>query len=557
MDLEKKYQSWLKEKTMPDYLLAELKEMDETAKKEAFHSDLEFGTGGLRGIMGAGTNRLNIFTIRKTTQGFANYLLKIPGASQKGVAIGYDNRHNSQLFAKEAAKVLATNGIKVYLFEELRPTPLTSFAVRYYGCAGGIMITASHNPKEYNGYKVYNDTGSQLNILEADLVIDEVNKVSDIFNIKAEESDLIIPILAEVEAEYLKNVRTIQINQTSKDAVILYSPLHGTGGTIIPDFLRSEGYNLFIYEPHKEVDPNFSNAKVSNPEMPEAWQGMSKYAKEIGADVILLTDPDCDRVGVSVLHDGDYILLNGNQSAAITVYYLLSQRKANNILEEDGYVFSTIVTSDLILEIARHFNQNAEATLTGFKFIGQRAKEIEGKHKFQFGCEESIGSIISDFVRDKDGVQSVYIFAEIASYLKDKNLTMIDYLTEIHQELGFYLEYTHNLVLTGLAGAEKILSIMSHVRSNPLELSNLKMLKYDDLKESLTYYSDGRTEKINLDKSNVLKFYYENNIWVVLRPSGTEPKLKIYFSVKSDSQANSETLINQIIAEVLEKINNI
>ncbi|NLB84820.1 MAG: phospho-sugar mutase, partial [Acholeplasmataceae bacterium] len=538
MSLEKKYQSWLKEKNMPEDLLVELKKMDETTKKEAFHSDLEFGTGGLRGIMGAGTSKMNIFTIRRTTQGFANYLLKIPGANQKGVAIGYDNRHNSKLFAKEAAKVLATNGIKVYLFDELRPTPLTSFAVRYYNCAGGIMITASHNPKEYNGYKVYNDTGSQLNVKEADLVIEEVNKITDFFNIKAEESNLIIPILEEVENNYLENVRKIQINQTSKNAVILYSPLHGTGSTILPNFLRSEGYNLFEYEPHKKVDPNFSNAKVSNPEMPEAWHGMSRYGKEIGADVILLTDPDCDRVGVSVLHDGDYILLNGNQSAAITVYYLLSQRLANHILEKDGYVFSTIVTSDLILEIARHFNQNAEATLTGFKFIGQRAKEIEGKHKFQFGCEESIGSIISDFVRDKDGVQSVYNFAEIASYLKDNNLTMIDYLNQIHQELGYYLEYTHNLVLTGLEGAEKILNIMSHVRNNPLELSNLKMLKYDDLKASLTYFPDGSTQSIHLDKSNVLKYYYENNIWVVLRPSGTEPKLKIYFSVKSDSQVN-------------------
>lgn len=557
MTVEQKHQVWLNEPTMLDYLKEELMQMDEKAKKEAFISDLEFGTGGLRGIIGAGTNRMNVFTVRKTSQGYANYLAKNPKNKEKGIAIGYDNRHFSKEFANEVAEVFAANGFRVYIFKELRPTPMLSFAIRHYGCAGGVMITASHNPKEYNGYKVYNFSGSQLNVAEADEAISEVNKITNYFDIKTEKNDLIVPILEEVEEVYLEAVRSIQINETKKEATILYSPLHGTGKTVIPKFLTDEGYNFLVYNPHSEIDPNFTNAKNSNPEMIEAWEGMAEVALKYDADCIILTDPDSDRTGISVRHGNDYVLLNGNQGGAITVYYLLSQRQARGILEPNGYVFSTIVTSDLILDIARSFGQHAVAVLTGFKFVGEQALLIEGKGKFQFACEESIGSIISDFVRDKDAVQQVYMYAEIASWLKDNGMTFIDYLNEIYEKYGYFLEYTHNLVLKGLEGAAKIKEIMDYVRQYGIELKDHKLIKYDDVLRSKTFYPDGKTEPIKLDKSNVLKFYFDNGMWVVFRPSGTEPKLKIYFSVIGKNQQHAEEELNKVVREVLEFTNRI
>ncbi|NLL68616.1 MAG: phospho-sugar mutase [Acholeplasmataceae bacterium] len=558
MSIEKKYQLWLNEPTMKDYLKEELLKMDEDQKKEAFISDLEFGTGGLRGLLGAGTNRMNVYTVRKTSQGYANYLAKDPKNKQKGIAIGYDNRHFSKEFASEVAGVFAANGFKVYLFSELRPTPMLSYAIRYYGCAGGVMITASHNPKEYNGYKVYNFSGAQLDVREADEAILEVNKIKDYFDINVlDESDLIIPILDEVEEAYLAEVRKIKINDTKNKATILYSPLHGTGQTVIPRFLQEEGFNLLEYNPHSTVDPDFTNAKNSNPEMHEAWDNMAEVALRYDADAIILTDPDADRTGISVRHGNNYVLLNGNQGAAITVYYLLSQRKAKGILEPNGYVYSTIVTTDLILEIARSFGQNAVAVLTGFKFVGEQALLIEGKAKFQFGCEESIGSIISDFVRDKDAVQQVYMYAEIASWLKDQGRTFIDYLHEIYEKYGFYLEYTHNLVLTGLEGQAKIKEIMDYVRENGIKLKDHELVKYDDVLKSKTFYPDGSTKDIKLHKSNVLKFYFDNGMWVIFRPSGTEPKLKIYFSVIGQNQYDAEEQLNKVVREVLEFTNQI
>ncbi len=557
MSIIEKYNLWVNEPTMPNYLLNELKEMSEEAKKEAFISDLEFGTGGLRGIIGAGTNRMNVFTIRKTTQGYANYLAKNPKNKEKGIAIGYDNRHFSKEFAKEVAMVMAANGFKVYLFKELRPTPMLSFAIRYYGCSGGVMVTASHNPKEYNGYKVYNASGSQLNVKEADEAIIEVNKITNYFNIETVDSNLIVEILDEVEAAYLEKVKGIKINDTPKGATILYSPLHGVGQSVIPRFLQEEGYNLLEYNPHSSIDPDFTNAKSSNPEMIEAWEGLAQTGLKYDADVIILTDPDADRTGISVKDGNNYVLLNGNQGGAITLYYLLSQRQAKGILKPGGYVYSTIVTTDLILDIARSFGQNGVAVLTGFKFIGEQALLIEGKAEFQFACEESIGSIISDFVRDKDAVQQVYMYAEIADWLKSQNRTIIDYLHEIYEKYGYYLEYTHNLVLKGLEGQAKIKEIMDHIRNNPIQLEGYNLVKYDDVLTSTTYYQDGSTTKIDLDKSNVLKFYFDNGMWVIFRPSGTEPKLKIYFSVKGTTQAESEEELNNVVREILTLTNQI
>lgn len=557
MTIKEKYDLWLNEAQMPQNLKEELEVMDECEIEEAFIKDLEFGTGGLRGIMGAGTNRLNIFTIRKTTQGFANYLLKDPKNKEKGVAISYDNRHNSKEFAKETAMVLAANGIKVYLYKELRPTPMVSYAVRYYGCAGGVMITASHNPKEYNGYKVYNETGAQLSLKESEEAIQEINNITNYFDIKTVDNDLIVPILEEVEEAYLKDVASIKINDTPKDVTILYSPLHGTGKTVIPKFMQAQGYNLLEYNKHSFIDPDFPNAKVSNPEMIEAWEGTGEVGLKYNADIIVFTDPDADRVGISVKHGNNYILLNGNQGAAITVYYLLSQKKAKGLLKPGGYVFSTIVTSDLILEIGRSFEQNAVATLTGFKFIGEKAREIDGKAEYQFGCEESIGSIISDFVRDKDAVQQVYMYAEIADWLKAQDRTMIDYLHEIYEKYGYYLEHTENIVLKGLEGAEQIKKIMNHVREHKIELHDHEVIKYDDVLVGKTYHKDGKEEKVDLPPSNVLKFYFDNNMWIIFRPSGTEPKLKVYFSVVGKSQEEAEHKLNSVLGETLSYVNDI
>ncbi len=557
MTIKQKYDLWVNEPNMPDYLREELLKMDETQMEEAFIKDLEFGTGGLRGIIGAGTNKMNVFTVRKTSLGFANYLALDPKNKKKGIAICHDNRHFSKEFAREVAKVFAHEGFKVYLFKELRPTPMLSFAIRYYGCAGGVMLTASHNPKEYNGYKVYNSSGSQLDLPQSDLCIAEVNKVTDMFNIKTADNDLIVPVLEEVEAAYLEKVRNIQLNETSKSVNILYSPLHGTGITVIPKLLESMGYNVLVYEPHAVVDPDFSNTKNANPEMPEAWEGMAKVALENDCDAIILTDPDSDRTGISVRDGNDYILLNGNQGATITVYYLLSQRQKHNKLVPNGNVYSTIVTTDLIGEIGKSFGQNSVRVLTGFKFIGEQALKNEGKHEFQFGCEEAIGSVIEGFVRDKDGIQQTLMYTEIASWLKDKGITFIDYLHEIYEKYGYYLEYTHNLVLTGLDGAKKILEIMDYVRANGITLEEHKLVKYEDYKVSKVYYPGGKTEKLDQYKSNVLKFYFDNGMWVIFRPSGTEPKLKIYFSVISKSQQGAEEELNKVVQEVLEFTNKI
>ncbi|HQC30967.1 MAG TPA: phospho-sugar mutase [Acholeplasmataceae bacterium] len=558
MTIKQKYDLWVNEPKMPDYLKEELLKMDNTQMEEAFIKDLEFGTGGLRGIIGAGTNRMNVFTVRKTSLGFANYLALDPKNKKKGIAIAHDNRHFSTEFAKEVAEVFANQGFKVYLFKELRPTPMLSFAIRYYGCAGGVMLTASHNPKEYNGYKVYNASGSQLNLKESDLCIAEVNKVKDMFNIEtAKDSKLIVPVLEEVEAAYFEKVKKIQINETSKSANILYSPLHGTGLTVVPRLLEEMGYNVLVYNPHAFVDPDFSNTKNANPESPEAWQGMAEVALNHDVDAIILTDPDTDRTGISVRDGNNYVLLNGNQGAALTVYYLLSQRKSNKKLEKNGYVYSTIVTSDLIGEIGKSFGQNSVRVLTGFKFIGEQALKIEGKAKFQFGCEEAIGSVIEDFVRDKDGVQQTLMYAEIASWLKDKGMTFIDYLHEIYEKYGYYLEYTHNLVLTGLDGAQKIIEIMDYVRANGITLKDYKLVKYEDYKESKVYFPGGKTEVLDMYQSNVLKFYFDNKMWVIFRPSGTEPKLKIYFSVVEKSQHDAEEVLNKVVREVLEFTNKI
>lgn len=551
MDYMKKYTFWKSQNNLDRELREELDHLSEADIKEVFFSDITFGTGGMRGLMGVGTNRINIYVIRKATLGFARYIKK--NKLSGGVAISYDNRRHSQTFAKEAAKVLAAQGIKSYVFKHLRPTPMLSFAVRHFQCAGGIMITASHNPKAYNGYKAYDKTGAQLNIDDAEAVIDEINAIDNPFDIETVDNHLIHSIGTDFDAIYLDLVHKIKINNEPKSIRIVYSPLHGTGGEIIPTFLKKDGYDVLPYAPQMTIDPNFSETASSNPEEALAYERTLVYAKETNADLIMVTDPDADRLGIAVKHGKDYQLLTGNQTAAIELYYLLSEMKKKGTLPAKGFVYTTNVTTDLIKVIAESFHMDVVTTLTGFKFIGEQAEKNKDIAPYIFGCEESYGSLISDFVRDKDAVQAVYILAEIANHVKRLGLTLINYLENIYQAYGYYYEYTKNITLPGLSGLARIETIMNHFRAHPPVIQGKALIQFDDIIHQKRYVGN-HASTLNLPISNVLKYYYEGETWITFRPSGTEPKIKIYFGTKSNSMASAmksvELLSSQISKEI-------
>ena len=538
MNYQNNYQNWVNYPKLDDNLKNELATLDEKTIEDAFYKDIEFGTGGIRGLMGPGTNRVNLYTIMRATLGFGEYILSLNG--NKRVAISYDNRLNSALFAKRAAGVLATLGIKTYVTSSLRPTPYLSFMTRHFACDGGIMITASHNPKAYNGYKVYDSEGCQLVPHLADDVIQRISNIKNYFDIAFdEESPLIEWIDASFDHTYLDQVKKIELEQfETKPLKLVYSPLHGAGGTLIPSLLSDLGYQVFPLESQMVVDPLFGATESSNPEEKLAYEGALEYAKSIDADLILVTDPDADRLGVMVKHHGKYEFLTGNQTASLTLHYVLSRRKAQNIMPEDGYVFTTNVTTPLVEKIATSFGAKVETTLTGFKFIGEKAKQIEGTGTYLFGCEESYGSLISDFVRDKDAVQAVYMLAEMATFLNESGQTLIDYMNEVYQTYGYYLEETININLTGIEGTAKIEKIMQHFRTYRLSIKNKELVQIDDCLLGSTWTKTG-TMDLELPTSNVLKFYYRDGSWVVFRPSGTEPKLKIYFSVKAQDKSDA------------------
>jgi phosphoglucomutase len=554
MSYEKKYQFWLNQKDLDPTLLSELIQLNEEQIQEVFYSDLSFGTGGLRGLMGAGSNRVNVYTIRKASKGFANYLQfnHIKG----GVAISYDNRHYSKKFAKEAAMVLASAGIKSYLFEEMRPTPMLSFAVRYFKCAGGIMITASHNPKEYNGYKVYDQTGAQVNLETAEKIIKEIDYVDNPFEVDVADNELIHTIDSSFDHIYLNEVKKISLTQKPKQIKIVYSPLHGTGGTVIPGLLTETGYEVYPYMPQMIADPNFSNTLSSNPEEEAAYIETIKYAKEVDADLIMITDPDADRLGIAVKHKGDYQLVNGNQTAALELYYILSERRKKDLLPKNGMVYKTVVTTDLIDQIAMSFNTETEATLTGFKFIGEKAEKNQKKSTYLFGCEESYGSLISPFVRDKDAVQACFMLAEMANYTKSIKMTLIDYLEHIYQAYGYYYEYTKSITLPGLSGLERIKSIMTHFRNHPPVINGKALISVEDF-ESGVKTSGTKVSKLDLPSSNVIKYIYEGHTWIVFRPSGTEPKIKIYFQTVQKSLQEGKDFIQDVLKNLLNEIEQI
>ncbi len=557
MDYKVNYEKWLNFEGLDASLKNELKSMDESTKEDAFYKNIEFGTAGMRGLLGAGTNRMNIYMIRKANVGFAKWILEQPDGANRGVAISYDNRHMSYIFANESAKVLAGFGIKTYLMESLRPTPELSFAVRYFKCAGGIMITASHNPAEYNGYKVYDDTGCQLIPEWADQVTKYVNEVEDELTVKVPSSDEAFDYInwvgEEVDKAYYDAVKTCEINPglDKSDFKIVYSPQHGADNWPVRTVLRDLGYDLVPVLSQCAPDPDYTNTKSPNPEVPSSYEEAIKVAKKVDADVIAITDPDGDRLGVVAKHNGEYVLMSGNQSAAVYLEYILSQLKKQGKLPSNAVMYNTIVTSDLGELVARSYGVDVEKTLTGFKFIGDKIRKYEktGEKQFIFGYEESYGCVVKPFVRDKDAVQAVLLAAECGNFYKKQGKDLIDVLNELYAKHGTFKESQIALAKAGVEGAKRIQEIMATLRADhPTQIGDYKVTLAEDYQESKR--SDGTT--IDLPKSNVLKYYLEDGSWIAARPSGTEPKCKFYFSIKGkdadDAAAKTEKLQKAMMA---------
>ena len=561
MEYLEKVKLWKSNKNLDAKLKAELDAMDDNQLKEAFTNDLEFGTGGLRGILGAGTNRMNIYIVMKATLGFGRYLLKQDEyAGARGVAISHDNRHQSVEFARVSAEVLTTLGFRVFLFEALRPTPELSYAVRNFKCIGGIMITASHNPKEYNGYKIYDETGCQLVPAEADKVIGEINKIDDYFTIDhSKHHELIYYIGKDVDEKYIADVKKIILRPNlKKDFKLVYTPLHGTGQVFAPQVLQSVGYDVVPLPCQMTNDPDFSGVKTSNPENKEAYDEAIELAKQIGAKIVLATDPDADRLGIAVEHNGEYVLFTGNQTASLVFDYICKTRKELGTLPKDGYMFTTNVSSTLPIAIAEHYGLKTEITLTGFKFIGEKAREMEETHRgtYVFGFEESYGCLVSDCVRDKDSIQAILMLCETAAYYGEKGMDLVDALNAIYEEYGYYKEGITNFALAGLEGQAKIKRIMEYFRTTDIALKDFKILVKDDVKLGIkTELATDKKTKINLPSSNVIKYYLNDNMWFVLRPSGTEPKLKVYYGVKGKTSADADQKLDLLSKEVLEIVN--
>ncbi|MFP4478433.1 MAG: phospho-sugar mutase [Candidatus Izemoplasmatales bacterium] len=555
---QKEYKKWLNYEDLDTNLREALLEKNESELEDMFYQSLSFGTGGMRGILGPGTNRLNIYTIRRANVGLAKYLKKHYSEVdlERGVVIAHDNRHLSKDFARESAKVLGAQGIKSYIFTDLRPTPELSFAVRELNAISGIVVTASHNPPNYNGYKIYDEYGCQYTPIYANEIIDYVNEVKDLFAIEVDELDaleekgLIEYIDSKIDDAYIKALKTIQIHpDIDKDLKIVFTPLHGASGMMGSRLLEETGYDLYPVKEQMIPDPNFSTVKSPNPEDKSAFDFAINLGREIKADLLIATDPDGDRLGVAVKDKGEFKFLNGNQTGALLLYYLLKEKKKLKILPEKGVVFNTIVTSNLGAEIAKSFGMDVISTLTGFKYIGEQARYLEKEDRdFVFGYEESYGYVIKDFVRDKDSLQAMLLISEAANFYHEKeNKTLLDKLEDIYQDYGFYLEDLRSVVLEGKSGQERISRIMASFRDNPLEEFNgLEVKYYEDFEGSIKV--SGQTEEsINLDKSNVIKYTLEDDSWFVLRPSGTEPKLKLYAGVVTQSYKESENQLKSIL----------
>ncbi len=568
MGYRENYEAWLHDFADDEATIADLRaiEGDEKEIEDRFYQNLSFGTAGMRGVLGAGMNRMNIYTVRRATQGLADYLAQSEENKKRGVVIGYDSRRMSAEFARESALVLCANGIKTYLFDALRPVALLSYGVRHLGAAAGIVITASHNPPQYNGYKVYGEDGAQLGPEAASAVTEKINALSftspKLIGEEDAKSSGLLSIIGdkEVDDDYIARVKTLSINpevvaETGRNLKIVYTPIHGSGNVPVRRILREIGLtNVSVVKEQEAPDPNFSTVRVPNPEDPAAFTLAIKLANEVGADAIFGTDPDCDRLGVAVREkDGSFRLLTGNQIGCLMLYYILSCKKAQGKLPKNGAAVKSIVSTELARAICKDFNVELFDTLTGFKFIGEKIQQFEdtGSHTFLFGFEESYGFLSGTFVRDKDGVNASLLIAEAACYYATQGKTLCDVMTEIFERYGYYLERVESTTLPGIDGLKVMAEIMSRVRENPpKEIGGVKVARVlDILKGTQTDVKTGKVTKLDYPASDVLYFAMEGGHFVCVRPSGTEPKIKLYVNANDRDESKAKELLAHLSVE--------
>lgn len=562
MSWEQVYKQWINEENLPENLKNDLKDLKNDPEKceDAFYAPLEFGTAGMRGILGAGINRMNIFTIRQATEGLARFMDAQGGNTKhRGVAIAYDSRHMSPEFAMEAAKTLAKHDIPAFVFESLRPTPELSFAVRHLNAFTGIMITASHNPAAYNGYKVYGEDGGQMPPADADALtryvreIENPLKVEVLSDDEAQTSDLITIIGEEVDNAYLKEIKAVTINQDlvnemGKELKLVYTPLHGTGKMLGEKALKQAGFEKFVLVPEQAVaDPDFTTVKSPNPEEHSAFEYAIRLGEKEDADLLIATDPDADRLGAAVrLPNGTYQVLTGNQLGSIMIQYILEAHQQAGTLPENAVVLKSIVSSELATAVAAKYNTKMVDVLTGFKFIAEKIEQYEADHSqtFMFGFEESYGYLVKSFVRDKDAIQALVLLAEVAAFYKKQGKTLYDGLQDIFKEYGYFEEKTISVTLSGIEGSEKIKSLMKKFRDEaPTSFAGINVSQTEDFKALTRTFADGQSEALTTPPSDVLKYFLEDGSWIAIRPSGTEPKIKFYLATKASSQAEADQKI--------------
>ena len=560
-----KYEEWLNNPSIDEETKNELVSIKDNEKEieDRFYKELSFGTAGLRGVIGAGLNRMNKYTVGRATQGLANYILKV-GGQEKGVVISYDSRHMSKEFSELTAIILNANGIKTYIFEALRPVPELSFAVRYLGCVAGVMITASHNPPEYNGYKVYWDDGSQIVPPVDGEIIDEVNStkfenIKSIDKNEAIEKGLYNTILEEVDEAFSNKLKSLVINknaiETCEDLKIVYTPLHGTGGEVTPKLLREIGFkNVYVVSEQEKPNGDFPTVDYPNPEDPNAFKMALDLAKEVDADVVVANDPDADRVGLYCKNnEGEYISFTGNMFAILVMEYLLSQRKVNGLLKENPCVISTVVSTNMTQPIAEEYGAKDFYVLTGFKWVGALMKKFEQENSYnmEFAFEESFGCIISDHARDKDGISAVTAICEAAAYYKNNGETLYQHMIKLYEKYGWYKEKQISIVLKGADGAEKIKTMMENLRNKKVErIANWEVNEVRDYQTHKIVKRDGNESETDLPTSNVLYYDLSDNSWFAVRPSGTEPKIKLYIGVKGSSEQEANEQLAELSSEV-------
>lgn len=570
MDYLKEYKKWCESSEFDEETRKELLEIKDNEKEieDRFYKELEFGTAGLRGVIGAGTNRMNKYTVGKATQGLANYILE-QGTQDEGVAISYDSRKMSKEFSMQTALILNANGIKTYLFENLRPVPELSFAVRELGCTAGVMITASHNPPKYNGYKAYWNDGAQIiaprdqEIIEKVKAITNYNEIKTITREEAEQKGLFHIVGTDMDDKYLEILKSKVLNpeivkKQGKDLKVVYTPLHGTGNTIAERLLKEIGLaNVYVVPEQKEPDGNFPTVDYPNPEDPKAFKLALELAKKVDADVVLATDPDADRLGIFAkdTKTGEYMEYTGNMSALLIAEYRISQMQEKGILPEDGMFITTVVSSELAKAISKYYNLECKETLTGFKNIGAviRKAEETKSNTYVFGYEESYGCLIGDYARDKDGIAAVMALCEAACYYKEQGKTLWDAMQDIYKKYGYYKEAQVSIVLEGADGAKKIQEMMTNMRSNLVEkIGDYKVLTFKDIKEDIVKNMEtGEITKTGLPTSNVLYYALEDDAWCCVRPSGTEPKIKLYMGVKGTSNEDATQKLEELKQEMV------